>query len=267
MLRAGPERGEPSRRRAGHGPGPSWAIKAPLIAAAAGPFKGSCLATGCRRSQRNAVVGQGEGCLGFLDSLAVWICLQEVSRIAVFYRLISKKIKFPFVVKELSPTLKENINKTANTISLSKNCRGVRRSQQSPGSRCPLTSAAPRWPGGPGILLLLLLCLSTLFHAPSRFLARSQRPDRGGTAAFAVCSRGSPWPCPRCSPSEDHPVLCSSLCCTKPGIMIQKHFFSFFQSHRGVEKCLLCSRCYLEIHSPSPFLLSSCTSVPGHCLL
>lgn len=153
--------------------------------------------------------------------------MQEVSRIAVFYRLISKKIKFPFVVKELSPTLKENINKTANTISLSKNCRGVRRSQQSPGSRCPLTSAAPRWPGGPGILLLLLLCPSMLFHAPSRFLARSQRPDRGGTAAFAVCSRGSPWPCPRCSPSEDHPVLCSSLCCTKPGIMIQKHFFFF----------------------------------------
>lgn len=64
---------------------------------------------------------QGEGCLGFLDSPPVWIWFQEVSRIAVFYRLISKKIKFPFVVKELSSALKENINKTANTIAREKN--------------------------------------------------------------------------------------------------------------------------------------------------
>lgn len=140
-----------------------------------------------------------------MDSLAVWICLQEVSRIAVFYRLISKKIKFPFVVKELSPTLKENINKTANTISLSENRRGVRRSRQSPGSRFPVTSAALRWPGGPGSTLLLLLCPSALFHAPSRCLDRSQSPDGGGPRGSL---RAEPWVAPaaiRCSRSDIAP--------------------------------------------------------------
>lgn len=80
-----------------------------------------------------------------MDSPAVWICFQEVSRIAVFYRLISKKIKFPFVVKELSPTLKENINKTANTIALSKNCRSVPALAAKPGEPLPgdLCTAVP----------------------------------------------------------------------------------------------------------------------------
>lgn len=139
---------------------PSRAIKEPLIAAAPGGFKGSCLATGCLRSQVKCSWGQGEGCLGFLDSRAVWICLQEVSRIAVFYRLISKKIKFPSMVKELSPTLKENINKTANTIALSKDGRSVRHSPHSPGSRFPVTSAPlapPAAPAGCHDILLLLL--------------------------------------------------------------------------------------------------------------
>lgn len=91
-------------------------------------------------------MGQGEGCLGFLDSPAIWIWFQEVSRIAVFYRLISKKIKFPFVVKELSSTLKENINKTANTIAREKPV-AARRGWGAGSARRGGPSAVPAAPG------------------------------------------------------------------------------------------------------------------------
>lgn len=103
-----------------------------------------------------------------MDSLAVWICFQEVSRIAVFYHLISKKIKFPFMVKELSPTLKENINKPANTIALSKNCRSVPALAAKPGESLPgdLCTAVPA--GRSGGMSPASSSSSAVFNAPLR---------------------------------------------------------------------------------------------------